>query len=564
MSSTAGRTDVADWGSVARERARVTDAFDVAAALLLAALAVLVVLTFRQYSISNDEGVQQRYGELIIAYYASGFADRALFSFDNLYLYGGLFDVVATLLAKVVPLDLYDLRHLLCAATGLGGIAATWATARMIAGSRAGFLAAAILAVSGPWYGTMFNHTKDIPLAAAMMGATFFLLRIARDLPQPRWRDLAGFGLLLGAALGLRVLGLMMLVYVLLAAWTGLACRDGAGPRRHAADVGRTALAFAPALLLAYLIMLAAWPWSALGLFNPLRALIAFSDFHYPIRTLLAGRVYHMADVPRWYVPVYLLVRLPLVTVAGIALGLAFAAVAWVARVPARITCARREVGLIAFTAVFPPLCHVALHGPAFAGLRHFLFVVPPLTILAAIGWDGLLTRLARWRRAAALAMAVAVAGAVTWDVVVLARLHPYEYLDYNRLVGGLPGAAGRYATDYWVSIMPEALDRLAQRLARESTLTGDRQGPYYVAICAERAQFDNTPHGALRWTRDPARADFFIAPTHMNCDRALAGRTIVEIERLGTLIGVVKDRRAITRAGLARNQAWPAPPRAQ
>ena len=32
----------------------------------------------------------------------------------------------------------------------------------------------------------MFNHTKDIPFAAAMMGATFFLLRAARDLPRPR------------------------------------------------------------------------------------------------------------------------------------------------------------------------------------------------------------------------------------------------------------------------------------------------------------------------------------------------------------------------------------------
>jgi len=26
----------------------------------------------------------------------------------------------------------------------------------------------------------MFNHTKDIPFAAAMMGATYFLLRGAR------------------------------------------------------------------------------------------------------------------------------------------------------------------------------------------------------------------------------------------------------------------------------------------------------------------------------------------------------------------------------------------------
>src|SRR5947208_2820259 len=76
------------------------DPYDLLTAALLAALALAALLTFRDYAISNDEGVQQRYGELIIEYYRSGFAARDLFSFQNLYLYGGLFDIVAVALAK--------------------------------------------------------------------------------------------------------------------------------------------------------------------------------------------------------------------------------------------------------------------------------------------------------------------------------------------------------------------------------------------------------------------------------------------------------------------------------
>jgi hypothetical protein len=38
----------------------------------MAALIVIALLTFRDYAISNDEGVQHRYGELILSYYASG------------------------------------------------------------------------------------------------------------------------------------------------------------------------------------------------------------------------------------------------------------------------------------------------------------------------------------------------------------------------------------------------------------------------------------------------------------------------------------------------------------
>ena len=40
-----------------------------------------------------------------------------------------------------------------------------------------------------------------------------------------------------------------------------------------------------------------------------------------------------------------------------------------------------------------------------------------------------------------------------------------------------------------------------------------------------------------------------------MNCDRAMAGETIATIERFGVPIGVVKDRRSITRPWLSRNR---------
>ena len=190
------------------------DPFDVAGWLLLAVLLTVALLTFRDYAISNDEEVQHRYGELILSYYASGLTDRAVFVYKNLYLYGGLFDVAAILLGRILPFDIFVIRHLLCALIGVGGIAAVWATARLIAGPRAGLLATIALAVCGPWFGSMFNHTKDIPFAAAMMGAIYFLLRAARDLPRPRLLHLLLFGLLLGAALGQRALALLMLFYV--------------------------------------------------------------------------------------------------------------------------------------------------------------------------------------------------------------------------------------------------------------------------------------------------------------------------------------------------------------
>jgi hypothetical protein len=526
--------------------------FDAATALLVAALLILAILTFRRYAISNDEEVQHRYGELIIAYYASGFLDETLFQFKNLYLYGGLFDIVAVLLAKVLPFETYAIRHVLSAFCGIGGIAATALTARLIAAPRAGTLAAAMLAVCGVWYGGMFNHTKDIPFAAAMMGTTYFLLRTARDLPAPRWRDISGFGLLFGVTLGLRAFGLLFVGYVVLAVIAQASLTERRWSDRGS-FIGHALIRFLPALALAYAIMIAAWPWASLEFLNPVRAIFAFAHFQYPIRTMFAGQIYEMADVPRWYVAAYLAIKLPLFVLLGAAATIAVTA-ARVLAAPRRMSLRVHETTFIAFIALFPLICEMVVAGPAFTGMRHFLFVVPTLVVLAAIGADAALTWLASRRPLAAVAGYAVIGVALLWPATVLARLHPYEYLFYNSLVGGLEGAARRYEMDYWVNIMPEATGDLESYLARSGRVIGGSDR-YSVAICGERIAFETLPHAGLYWTDGWREADFFVAPTQMNCDRALDGKTVATIERFGVPIGVVKDRRAITRPGITLNR---------
>jgi len=119
-----------------RRMADRLNGYDLAAALLFALLLVLVACTFRDYAIFNDEEVQQRYGEMIIAYYASGFVDQALFHFRNLYLYGGLFDILAVGMEKLLSLDPYAVRHLLTALTASAG-SALYGRRRALSAARA-------------------------------------------------------------------------------------------------------------------------------------------------------------------------------------------------------------------------------------------------------------------------------------------------------------------------------------------------------------------------------------------------------------------------------------------
>ena len=161
----------------------------------------------------------------------------------------------------------------------------------------------------------------------------------------------------------------------------------------------------------------------------------------------------------------------------------------------------------------------------------------------------------ARGRRMA-LAGIVLIAPCFVWETATLVRLHPYENLSYNMLVGGLPGAYRRYDLDYWFNSMPEAIRRLEAHV-REKVPVGTAEAPkiYSVAVCGERLPFDKTVTlPQLRWDfgSEWEESEFFIAPTHMNCDRDLDGEVVGTVERFGVPIAYVKDRRAIVKRPIA------------
>ena len=140
------------------------------------------------------------------------------------------------------------------------------------------------------------------------------------------------------------------------------------------------------------------------------------------------------------------------------------------------------------------------------------------------------------------------MATCLLWDAATLVRLHPYEYLYYNSLVGGLEGASRRYDLDYWFGSMPEAINHLEAYLRR--TEPGNESWPtriYSVAVCGERLPFEKAVTlPQLKWDfrHEWRESDFFIAPTQLNCDGDVDGKIIGTVERLGVVIAYIKDLR--------------------
>ena len=113
------------------------------------------------------------------------------------------------------------------------------------------------------------------------------------------------------------------------------------------------------------------------------------------------------------------------------------------------------------------PFAYVLLRRPPmYDGFRHFLFILPPLFVFAALALQALFAHLRRsWAAGLALAL-VLLPG-----IIALVSLHPYQYTYYNALAGGTGGAFRRYETDSSLTCYRELMSELNAAVPAGSTL---------------------------------------------------------------------------------------------
>lgn len=522
-------------------------------------MAAFIALTFRQYGISNDEEVQHIYGRLLLNFYGSGFADQSAFHYKNLYLYGGLFDLLAAGLEKLLPFWVWDMRHLLSATFGLAGLFAAYKIGRQLGGERAGFLALLFLSITGAWSGAMFTHTKDAPFATCMLWALYYSMQATPRLPKLPLKLSLKLGIAIGCALGLRIGGVFAVLYLgmLLALATYAAYRPGVGLRDLVSFCLVSIRHLLPAALIAFLLMALFWPWAVMSPSHPLEAAKAFSHFAFDMLTMVDGHVLRIGDVPATYLIEYLTVRLPEIVLVGLLCLLLISLVQLVlyrgnriltprfsdTAMPMHSNYALQASTLLPWSALLIaavfPLAFTLWDRPAlYNGVRHFTFVVPPLVILAALGIHQGLQLLAN-KPKTSIAFSVLLGLLVLNTSITLVNLYPYQYVYYNKLAGTTAHAVSNWEADYWSSSIREA----AHILQREVDKTGDK-GPYTVAVCAESLQASAYLDPRFSVTKDWISADFYLSSTSMHCDQVLQGVTIGRVERLGASLAVIKDRR--------------------
>lgn len=517
-------------------------------ALIFAVLAAIVFLTFRDYGISWDEELHVPYGQKLLAYYTSGFQDRSAFSFINLYQYGGFFDLLSASVSAISPFGAYETRHLVGGLFLLAGLFGAWRLAHLLAGARAGLIAVACLATTPVLYGHSFINPKDAPLAWLGVWVAYFTCRALGE-ERASGRTIVGLGFSLGLALGTRVIAFAFVAQIaaVVAAMAPAGFDAKLARRDNARTFLRTIRPFAVAMPLAFVVMALTWPWSVQSPLNVVSLFSGSANQYWHPWMLWAGELINAADLPRGYLVVLMAVQLPEYILLGTAI------VAFYGAMQVR-NWTRSSFGeprtlqylYVALTVIVPLLAFALWRPSTYNGTRHFLFLVPQLVILAAIGLDRTISMLQRRRQTFAIAFAVVLAAAMVRETLAMARIHPYQYISFNTLTGGLKGAYGRFELDYWGVSYAEATRGLARFLEKEGAEGRGPVSKYRFFVCgANTSAAAFAPH-TITITDDRTEADFFLGGdlTNPRCRLRPEGPAIVEVTRDDAVLSYVVDLR--------------------
>jgi hypothetical protein len=265
------------------------------------------------------------------------------------------------------------------------------------------------------------------------------------------------------------------------------------------------------------------------------------------------GALVSVPDMPWSYLPTLFALQLPEVLLG---LGIAGVVIALTSLSRTDTAPRRKTILLMLMLATTLPLLVAMVKRPAlYNGIRHFIFVIPPMTVLGGLAF----ARLMDWLRinhrgAQAAALAVFLFGLML-PLAEMIRLHPYQYAHFNYIAGTVRAADDRYMLDYWGLALKQASDALRDEIV-ERQEAPPRGRKWKVAVCGPQrpAQVALGPDFTIGW--DSHSADFAMTLGEFYC-KGLAAPLIAEIKRDDVVFARVYDIRGRSISSLL---AIPAP----
>jgi glycosyltransferase involved in cell wall biosynthesis len=426
--------------------------------LAVVLLFLMPYLSF-DYGITADEEVQRIYGGHVLDYFESDAVDGEALTFQNLYLYGGLFDYCMAWLHKYIfpEWDIYEMRHLFNALLGAFLLIFTGLLAKSVSQRwQVAFWTLVFMTLSPRIFGHSMNNPKDIPFAFSYVFTLYFLMNFVRQLPRPSFQSIAGLIVGISISINIRVGGILLIPYLFLFTGGAYVVESRLRPLlSNFLGLFRLGLLLLVIAVLGYLGGSLFWPFAQedpIG--GPRLALAEMSNFTTGIRMVWGGQHYWSDFLPWNYIIKWFSIATPALILVG-----SVAAIYPILKDEKN----RWLFLMVIFTGVFPVAYAIYQDSALYDGMRHFLFVYPILAVMAAYGLQYAVVQ--AQNKMVTLGVAVVLLlglySPIRWMIVS----HPNQYMYFNEFFGGIAPAYNDYETDYWMNSTKEAANWAIENL---------------------------------------------------------------------------------------------------
>ncbi|MCB0481418.1 MAG: tetratricopeptide repeat protein [Flavobacteriales bacterium] len=430
------------------------------------ALILLIGMPIAAYQAgySGDEYVQYKQGKAILSWFANfgEVTDENRTAVDDpkylLHYYGSSFDLATAFFNSVFGVsNEYEWRHVLNSLTGWLLILFCGLIAVRIAGWRAGLIAMFLVFVSPRILGHSWNNPKDIPFAMSYIVGLYAMILFFENIDKLKMKHIVYLAMAIGMSIGIRIGGLLLFAYLFLFAglyylWSSGSIKNWFSTK-NLRRIKPAATALGGVSILGYVFGIILWPFALQDpISNPKQSLDEMVAYGTSIRQLFEGDIVWSDHLPWYYISKYILITTPIIVWLGVLPFVFF----FFQKI-------KKDTPfwkfMVFFFFAFPIGYIIYKSSNVYGGWRHALFTYPPIAICAALGFDAIIRKIRSYQiQKVALLMLVLLA---VDPLIHIFKNHPYQYLYFNEVFGGIDKANGNYETDYYYHSTKEAYEWL-------------------------------------------------------------------------------------------------------
>ncbi len=495
---------------------------------------VFAFMTFRSFGITWDEARVYGRGDDLITHVTKGYPAADLVRgtlYPGYLLYDGVYAAANTVITRTLfHTDDFVYRHLTNMLLGIITFVSMFELLLFATKKKyVALLGTVLLFMTPVFLGHLAFNPKDMPYAMFFILATMLIIR-GETIANTSLRNIT-LGIAIGLVVSQRVLGAQLLpIYFAFRLYS------------EYADTGkitwaRIVSAFYDTLniaMVALLTTMMSWPFLAS---NPLRSgyaiLQANSRFPWNGTVLFFGQQIHGKDLAWYYLPAMLLIQLPLFILLPLA-AIPFAM---------KRLWQNKTAVLVGGIILANLLLYLLIDPVIYDGMRHYLFLIPLFVVLVTLViQEAYRLLIATWNKQTLFKKVtvqqplviffVILVASFVGTVITIGMLHPYEYVYYNSLVGGLPGASGKFETDYWQAGYKEATEWLVKN--EVATRTDKKVVKVFMSGSSypARAFFDPS---RMKFTSTFTEADYYISFTRSDSHLLVDQKTLIHsVQRFG------------------------------